>query len=620
MSPTYLFIVFIALLGAVTSVVGDIYMQNPRGNNDRLNEQGDRNNANRLFNSENNARGGYCWGPALSFYEGSILSIEWTNQHACGNDNTQCNIVIQYMCSHDGDGADETLIVRDGTTTNTITTGTDPTTGTNYYNYKDPKVDDGTTTFYYGMNEPLAYYQACRARSRNQGLFAADQTISNNQGAMATRQNPGGTRYGFECTEEKDYYPYWHPSPWKDVAVLVDSKSQCGFYQKNSQNVLAKNFCNGTTTAAKAANNERDCLTAAGTWATVPAWGIGKPDCLEAPWNRDNHLGNGVDGATNSYNWTLPKSNTEDCISTGDCACVLRIRYNITVGEVSGDLDSRYNGVYSPVTEDPTVAHAGYNFTLALNTAQTGRTFQDRSYVFRMIPRPAGVANNAKIYNLNVRGKRGNIVQTYPATEYDFVPTHLEVNQNDFVHFQWTGCDTNPAGNAGEGRTQTDRSNIVQIADMSKNYPIPDDQATLFKDPDTRALMANIRQENCLNYTELMAKNGNNEANVEQDPQNCMLLNAAPTGYFNGGLVKMSDLGSYYYMSTRNNNFSNRSQKASIKVKNPWPAWKTAVIVVGGVVAVSIGAAAGTVFYAVRNPHSKVAEFVRKVPGLKTRI
>ncbi len=49
-------------------------MQNPRGCNDRLNENGDRQNDKRLFNSENNARGGYCWGPELSFYEGKCCS------------------------------------------------------------------------------------------------------------------------------------------------------------------------------------------------------------------------------------------------------------------------------------------------------------------------------------------------------------------------------------------------------------------------------------------------------------------------------------------------------------------------------------------------------------------
>jgi hypothetical protein len=353
-------------------------------------------------------------------------------------------------------------------------------------------------------------------------------------------------------------------------------------------------------------------------WVEEPAWGIPAPDCVQAAWSRDNHLGNGQDGYANHYNWTLPTSKEEACIAEDNCNCVLRLRYNISTTDMgpngnrpdAGFIDWTKNAGASPILDDSILMQDGAAHQLAMDTTQFGRTFQDRSHVFHIRPRPDGVSSSARIFNLNVRGKRGNIVQAYPAVEYDFVPEILYGRVGDYIHFQWTGCDTNPAGNAGEGTDQTDRNNIVQIENLGANTPATDtwinENTPLFEEPALRLRMAMLDQTDCLSYEELLAKNNNNENNVETDVQNCMKLNAA-SQYFDGGLIRMNLTGDFYYMSSRNNNFSNRGQKGAIHIVPLLPVWAIVLVVIGGVLFLASVAVAFAMLYARSNPHSGIA-------------
>jgi len=180
-----------------------------------------------------------------------------------------------------------------------------------------------------------------------------------------------------------------------------------------------------------------------------------------------------------------------------------------------------------------------------------------------------------------VKGKRGNIVQAYPAVEYDFHPTDLAVGLNDFVHIQWTGNDNtnNNGNNNGEGTNNEDRHNLVQIKESGLDIPAtpgaqtgepdmfdvafewnpestgqfsgPRDQAELTKQ------FALVKQTGCLT---------DGQINGDQQAQNCQKLNAA-AATVDLGLLRFKE-GTYKYMSSRNNNFSNRAQKGKLTVLN----------------------------------------------------
>ncbi|KAK3738793.1 hypothetical protein RRG08_035673 [Elysia crispata] len=648
----------VLLLGGVAA---DIYLHVPRGCNNRLNENtATRTNANRVFDSQNNNRGGYNVGDKTDrpsgkdqekqyrmkyFQSGSwktqsgddgrsFLNIEWTNQHGCGgneDNNPQkqnCALILQYMCQDDVDSAQGTAdSLRNGHVTATQGYAQPNKNNVNAASRKgkDVKLDRG-------LHEKWDWYNRCYLRERNKGLFVADQKLAEtkNMGyssAINTRQNPTGNRYGYECPEERDYFPYWHPSPWVDIAVLAESASMCQHYQSKSFNVQPYHECihsNGWSRYT----SEKACTDNGGRWVLLHnylekasskknknscektktsgltyKWAVAhdssngyKPECLvmldtpacsEAPWSRSNHLGNGMDGLPLSYKWTLPHFP-----SGKEKRCVFRIRYNISTDDYDPyNTDHTQNDNFpakSPVRQNPYVyvMKQVSPLRLTINTAQYGRVFQDRSHVFQLRPRnQAKLDTKFTIFNLNVRGKRGNIVQVYPAVEYDFAPNELRIKQGNLVHFQWTGSNTHQnggnggdgqAGAAGEGKEGTDRNNLVEMLDRSGNFPIPYENSTLWDAVDVVWIYHGNKGLSKMDLAINMASSGYYQCAKKEKcqqyavdnkkPKMSNVLDNAPASY-EGVLLRFTKKGTYHFMCTRNNSFSNRSQKAAIIVE-----------------------------------------------------
>jgi len=616
----------LALLPALVSA--DVYMQYPPGSNNRLAEGGgNRNNNNRLMDTQNNAKGGYGYGgtdndPAdpVYYFTGSQISMSWTSQHSCGSEAAECQTVVQYMCNDQraacatGDGCPPegvpTASQLGGDIANdVVTVGEGPLRDGTDGNTPDPNNPDADR----GLHEPTSYYKWCDTRQRNQGLYTADQNLNGND-ARRTRQNPNGARSGLECPEERDYYPYWHPTPWVDAAILTNNMGLCAWYQAESQNVKAKNYCAG----APQHNNQAACTgDNAGTWTAmaprnVAAPGLTGPDCIAHPVTRDNHLGNGPTGSEIMLNWTVPQTMGIAGTDTAS-SCIVRVRYNITTGETrlcedptiltqaactaAGKvwsamyLDAENNDetlASTPpmIEQNPVVDMGGFldstggtnsKLELAVNTNQYGRTFQDRSHRFSVKARPAAIAANAAIYNLNVKGKRGNIVQTYPATEYDFQPTELTVSSCDYVHFQWTGNgNTNNNGNNnGEGTNNEDKHNLVQLDTKVMNQPMPAAKANMFdvayewnpQPPGQPGAFDGPRDNAALIKQFALVKQTGCAQNPDNDQQNsnCEKLNAADFTVDLGMLGGFKN-GNYRYTSSRDNNFSNRAPKGTLSV------------------------------------------------------
>jgi len=623
-------------------VSADCYFHHPRGSNDRLNEWGyERNNDKRLFDSQNNKRGGYNVGAfrQIYYYEGSIVPLEWTNQHACGDKTgNNCDFIIQYAC---GD-----RLMRDGQTTSII-----PTDDTQCAN------NDCDTDVKYGRHESHAWYNMCLYRSRNRGLFTANQYMQKDSSRF-TRQNRNGNRHGYECPEERDYYPYWAPTMWKDIAIVTTHPDRCAAMQSQSQNVVSKGYCQYDPNQEKIkeylsaegwlpiTKEECEADTPAfpnGTWIEIPAWGIPPPECVHAGQSRDNHLGNVISADKNLagfpfyYNWTVPADISPHC--------VLRIRYNISTGDmgsfqqytgestITPAVDAQYNMVplnpnnpdrnarfpsnypiwetyqipkdnvtgsfkqkvqdddgdgpggvkqsqppsrdytlrnnpqldifgdllhKNTLTNDGLQGQPMIRVRLAINTAQYGRVFQDRSHLFEIRRRPETLKDK-KIHNLSVRGKKGNIVEVYPGVEYDFVPNRLVMKQGDFIHIQWTG--NNDKGAAGEGpgnrNGRDDRSNMLLLGKR------------VYIEAGQESNHALSRGHWARNYPALINDTTRDPPLMGWDFADLRMLAyfGLNSSYFDLGPKQALVAAEYYYMSSWENAYTNRQQKGLVVVE-----------------------------------------------------
>lgn len=609
-------------------------MQTPPGSNNRLDEQNrERDNANRMFDSQNNNRGGYNVGK-MEYYSGEIVPIGWTHQHGSSKYQMEhSEVVVQYTYEP---------LVRDGTTTQTI-----PKSATQCQNY------DCDTDVRFGRHESLDFYEMCTQTEQNNGLFTANQNLQGDS-ARYTRQNNQGTRFAYECPEERDYYPYWRPSPWIDAAYITADTGRCTEVQAASQNVVERYECrmpdaffdNGGTLNTNANDmypltqeaceaferTDDNATTHAAVWNTIAAFDVDAPACQQMEQSRVNHHGNPGGRNLYEYSWNVPTD-----IPDGS-QVVMRIRYNITTNEfadlgaweTSSSLNAGVNSSYNsqrnnpnpnndraeyPLWADygldeetgadereyelinnPQVDAFGTEFgagriklQLAVNTAQFGRTFQDRSHYFFVNDPPAGDCEAEVIKLQTVRGKRGNIVQVYPATEYIFHPEISFQRSGDCVHFAWTGSNTNPNNNDGQGKQGTDRSNM--IVSRLDQYPKTDysnfewdmtfeagvidtgsagaSYPSYVKNPDGYLIPDEFESELVTDSFGGMSEEVRTAlATTRKYPHdygNMEELDGAGTG-FNMVPQKVTQQGCWNYLSTRNNNFSNRAQKGRLCV------------------------------------------------------
>ena len=123
----------------------------------------------------------------------------------------------------------------------------------------------------------------------------------------------------------------------------------------------------------------------------------------------------------------------------------------------------------------------------------------------------------------------------------------------------------------------TDRNNLVEVDNLNSNYPLPFEKTKMFKNAkvhwSAHASSGVISKMESEDFAVILASSGyyscaasavcgRNSAQLKTAMND--QLNNAPASFY-GMLVEFAK-GIYHYICTRNNNFTNRSQKGTLEV------------------------------------------------------
>jgi hypothetical protein len=133
----------------------------------------------------------------------------------------------------------------------------------------------------------------------------------------------------------------------------------------------------------------------------------------------------------------------------------------------------------------------------------------------------------------------------------------LEVSQGDLIHIQWNGANTNPGGNAGEGPAGFDRHTL--LVQRHTVYHEVGQELNTFN---------NIGQWGTSYPEPFTQTTGPRFLGLTYDDLYKLAIPPIFSGYFDLGVRQVGGTAptAYHFLSTRNNNFSNRSQKGKVIV------------------------------------------------------